>query len=77
MNARSESVEDPGEGALSAGAFPASIWEARHSICEACHSICEARHFSGARTAEDRFAGATDVPLSDTGHEQARRLSSG
>ena len=33
------------------------------------------RHGATTLTAEDRFAGATDVPLSDEGREQARRLS--
>ena len=33
------------------------------------------RHGSTVLTAEDRFAGATDVPLADEGREQARRLS--
>lgn len=33
------------------------------------------RHGSTPLTAEDRFAGATDVPLSDEGRLQARRLS--
>jgi broad specificity phosphatase PhoE len=33
------------------------------------------RHGSTILTAEDRFAGATDVPLSDEGREQAARLS--
>jgi len=32
------------------------------------------RHGATTLTAEDRFAGATDVPLSDEGREQARRL---
>ena len=34
------------------------------------------RHGATTLTAEDRFAGATDVPLSDTGREQMRRLAS-
>jgi broad specificity phosphatase PhoE len=34
------------------------------------------RHGATVLTAEDRFAGATDVPLSDEGREQARRLAS-
>jgi broad specificity phosphatase PhoE len=33
------------------------------------------RHGATTLTAEDRFAGATDVPLSDLGREQVRRLS--
>jgi broad specificity phosphatase PhoE len=33
------------------------------------------RHGATTLTAEDRFAGATDVPLSDVGREQARRLA--
>jgi len=33
------------------------------------------RHGATVLTAEDRFAGATDVQLSDEGREQARRLS--
>jgi broad specificity phosphatase PhoE len=33
------------------------------------------RHGATTLTAEDRFAGATDVPLSDTGREQASRLA--
>jgi len=33
------------------------------------------RHGSTVLTAEDRFAGATDIPLSDEGREQVRRLS--
>lgn len=33
------------------------------------------RHGATVLTAEDRFAGATDVELSDQGREQARRLS--
>ena len=33
------------------------------------------RHGATMLTAEDRFAGATDVPLSDEGRAQARRLS--
>jgi len=33
------------------------------------------RHGSTILTAEDRFAGATDVPLSEEGREQVRRLS--
>lgn len=33
------------------------------------------RHGATVLTAEDRFAGSTDVPLSDEGREQARRLS--
>lgn len=32
------------------------------------------RHGATTLSAEDRFAGATDVPLSDEGREQARRL---
>ncbi len=32
------------------------------------------RHGATILTAEDRFAGSTDVPLSDEGREQARRL---
>ncbi|MEO7678289.1 MAG: histidine phosphatase family protein, partial [Verrucomicrobiota bacterium] len=32
------------------------------------------RHGATVLTAEDRFAGATDVPLSDEGREQARLL---
>src|SRR5438094_333557 len=32
------------------------------------------RHGATILTMEDRFAGATDVPLSDEGREQARRL---
>ena len=32
------------------------------------------RHGATVLTAEDRFAGATDVELSDEGREQARRL---
>ena len=33
------------------------------------------RHGATILTAEDRFAGATDIPLSDTGREQVRRLA--
>jgi len=33
------------------------------------------RHGATVLTREDRFAGATDVPLSDEGREQARRLA--
>lgn len=33
------------------------------------------RHGATVLTAEDRFAGATDVPLSDEGREQVQRLS--
>ena len=33
------------------------------------------RHGATVLTAEDRFAGATDVPLSDEGREQAHRLA--
>lgn len=33
------------------------------------------RHGATILTAEDRFAGATDVPLSDAGREQVRRLA--
>eukprot|EP01031_Cornospumella_fuschlensis_P007493 gene7493-9283_t len=33
------------------------------------------RHGATTLTAEDRFAGATDVPLSDAGREQARLLA--
>ena len=33
------------------------------------------RHGATTLTAEDRFAGSTDVPLSDAGREQARRLA--
>jgi probable phosphoglycerate mutase len=33
------------------------------------------RHGATTLTAEDRFAGATDVPLSDAGREQVRRLA--
>lgn len=33
------------------------------------------RHGATPLTAEDRFAGATDVPLSDTGRQQIQRLS--
>lgn len=33
------------------------------------------RHGATILTAEDRFAGATDVPLSDEGREQVRRLA--
>jgi probable phosphoglycerate mutase len=33
------------------------------------------RHGATILSAEDRFAGATDVPLSDTGREQVRRLA--
>lgn len=33
------------------------------------------RHGATTLTAEDRFAGSTDVPLSDEGREQARRLA--
>lgn len=33
------------------------------------------RHGATTLSAEDRFAGATDVPLSDTGREQVRRLA--
>jgi broad specificity phosphatase PhoE len=33
------------------------------------------RHGATVLSAEDRFAGATDVPLSDTGREQVRRLA--
>src|SRR3954451_12616151 len=33
------------------------------------------RHGATVLTAEDRFAGATDVQLSDQGREQARRLA--
>lgn len=33
------------------------------------------RHGATVLTAEDRFAGATDVPLSEAGREQARRLA--
>jgi probable phosphoglycerate mutase len=33
------------------------------------------RHGATTLTAEDRFAGATDVPLSDEGREQARHLA--
>jgi len=33
------------------------------------------RHGATVLTAEDRFAGATDVELSEEGREQARRLA--
>jgi probable phosphoglycerate mutase len=33
------------------------------------------RHGATVLTAEDRFAGATDIPLSDEGREQVRRLA--
>src|SRR5947209_12972648 len=33
------------------------------------------RHGATVRSAEDRFAGATDVALSDEGREQTRRLA--
>ena len=33
------------------------------------------RHGATVLTAEDRFAGATDVELSDEGREQVRRLA--
>ena len=35
------------------------------------------RHGATVLTAEDRFAGATDVELSDEGREQVRRLAAG
>ena len=34
------------------------------------------RHGATVLSADDRFAGATDVPLSDEGREQTRRLAS-
>lgn len=37
--------------------------------------VCLIRHGATVLTAEDRFAGATDVQLSDEGREQARRLA--
>ncbi|MEO7933654.1 MAG: histidine phosphatase family protein [Chthoniobacterales bacterium] len=40
-----------------------------------CTRIFLVRHGATVLTAEDRFAGATDVPLSDEGREQARGLA--
>jgi broad specificity phosphatase PhoE len=40
-----------------------------------CTRIFLIRHGSTVLSAEDRFAGATDVPLSEEGREQARRLA--
>jgi broad specificity phosphatase PhoE len=40
-----------------------------------CTRIFLVRHGATILTAEDRFAGATDVPLSDEGREQARGLA--
>lgn len=58
---------------------------ASHDILEPLHEgrpmppsstrIFLVRHGATILTAEDRFAGATDVPLSDEGREQAQRLA--
>ena len=40
-----------------------------------CTRLFLVRHGATILTAEDRFAGATDVPLSDVGREQARGLA--
>src|SRR5476649_1755204 len=43
-------------------------------MSQACTRVFLIRHGATTLSAEDRFAGATDVPLSDEGREQARRL---
>ncbi|MDZ4286356.1 MAG: histidine phosphatase family protein [Prosthecobacter sp.] len=48
---------------------------ARNAFIMALTRIFLIRHGATTLTAEDRFAGSTDVPLSDTGREQARRLA--
>src|SRR5678816_3581211 len=36
--------------------------------------VCMVRHGATVMSAEDRFAGATDIELTEEGREQARRL---
>jgi probable phosphoglycerate mutase len=42
---------------------------------EACTRVFLVRHGATVLSAEDRFAGATNVPLSDEGRQQAERLA--
>src|SRR5437763_8965772 len=42
---------------------------------QAVTRVCTVRHGATVLSAEDRFAGATDVALSDEGREQTRRLA--
>ena len=44
-------------------------------MSEACTRVFLIRHGATILSAEDRFAGATDVPLSDVGRQQASRLA--
>src|SRR5437868_971914 len=47
-----------------------------HQRCMAASTrVFMVRHGATVLTAEDRFAGATDVQLSDEGREQTRRLA--
>jgi broad specificity phosphatase PhoE len=48
------------------------VW---HLTLMALTRIFLIRHGATTLTAEDRFAGSTDVPLSDEGRDQARRLA--
>jgi broad specificity phosphatase PhoE len=48
------------------------VW---HLTIMALTRIFLIRHGATTLTAEDRFAGSTDVPLSDEGRDQARRLA--
>lgn len=43
---------------------------------EACTRVFLIRHGATILSAEDRFAGATDIPLSDEGRQQVSRLAS-
>ena len=55
--------------------IPATLGHSPPTHCMALTRIFLIRHGATTLSAEDRFAGATDVPLSDEGREQARRLA--
>src|SRR6185503_5170294 len=55
--------------------FPQSCLPATLRPMAAITRVFLVRHGATVLTAEDRFAGSTDVPLSNEGREQARRLA--
>ena len=59
-------------------AIASRLWQSGNPIYPMALSVTRVfmvRHGATILSAEDRFAGATDVPLSDEGREQTRRLA--
>ena len=70
-----KSLRGTGRGAMTVGKYCVPPPSLPATVAAMSTRVFLIRHGATVLTAEDRFAGATDVELSDEGREQARRLA--